>query len=240
MSRLTLVGTGKSFIGALIAKAVYRFSSQRILVLCYTNHALDQFLEDLLKVGIPSDSIVRLGSTAKSSTATQPLVLSAQQSDFRLTKDDWDVINLRQGEASEQADRLRNAFSDYQAKAVSKSDLLDYLEFDSETPEFYEAFVLPDETNGMARVGKKGKAMDRFYLIDCWARGWDAGPYSGAQAGFPTIWQITHPERTAALQRWKTDILKERVLRISSRGKQFSETLANINALFNEKNRRII
>ncbi|KAL8846636.1 MAG: hypothetical protein Q9221_008295, partial [Calogaya cf. arnoldii] len=101
-------------------------------------------------------------------------------------------------------------FSDYQAKAVSKSDLLDYLEFDSKTPEFYEAFVLPDETNGIAR------------------------------AGFPTIWQMTHPERTAALQRWKTNILKERVPRIFSRGKQYGETLANVNALINERNRRII
>jgi len=235
-----LIGTGKSFIGALIAKAIYRFSSQKILVVCYTNHALDQFLEDLLKVGIPGDSIVRLGSAAKSSTTTQPLVLSAQNSDFRLTKDDWDIINLRQSEASEQADRLHNAFSNYQAKAVSKSDLLDYLEFESETPEFYEAFMLPDETDGMVRVGKKGKAMDRFYLIDRWARGWDAGTYSGTQAEFPAVWQMTHPERTAALRRWKTDILKERVSRIYSCGKQYGETSANINALFNEKNRRII
>ncbi|KAL8855410.1 MAG: hypothetical protein Q9178_007948 [Gyalolechia marmorata] len=242
--RLSLVPrtsrTGKSFIGTLIAKAIYRFSSQRILVVCYTNHALDQFLEDLLKVGIPGDSIVRLGSAAKPSTATQPLVLSAQQSDFRLTRDDSDTINLRQSEASEQADRLRNAFSNYQAKAVSKSDLLDYLELDSETREFSEAFILPNETNGMVRFDKKAKAMDRFYLVNRWARGWDAGPYSGAQAEFPTIWQMTYPERTAALQRWKKDILKERVSRIFSCGKQFGETLANINALFNEKNRRII
>ncbi len=49
---------------------------------------------------------------------------------------------------------------------MSKSDLLDYLEFDSETPEFYEAFILPDETNNMIRVGKKDKAIDRFYLIN--------------------------------------------------------------------------
>ena len=235
-----MIGTGKSFIGALIAKAIYRFSSQKILVVCYTNHALDQFLEDLLKVGIPGDSIVRLGSAAKSSTTTQPLVLSAQNNDFRLTKDDWGIINLRQSEASEQADRLHNAFSNYQANAVSKSDLLDYLEFDSETPEFYEAFMLPDETDGMVRVGKKGKAMDRFYLIDRWARGWDAGTYSGTQVEFPAIWQMTYPERTAALRRWKTDILKERVSRIYSCGKQYGETSANINALFNEKNRRIV
>ncbi|KAL2044224.1 hypothetical protein N7G274_002929 [Stereocaulon virgatum] len=232
--------TGKSFIGALIAKAIYRFSSQNILVVCYTNHALDQFLEDLLKVGIPHGSIVRLGSAGKSSTATQPLVLSAQQSNFRLKKDDWDIINLRQSEASKQADGLRNAFSNYQAKAVSKSDLLDYLEFDSETPEFFEAFILPDETNDMVKIGKKGKAVDRFYLIDRWARGWDAGSYSAAQAEFPTIWRMTYSERTAALQRWKTDILKERISRISSHGKQFGEAVANINVLFNEKNRRVV
>ena len=235
-----MIGTGKSFIGALIAKAIYRFSSQKILVVCYTNHALDQFLEDLLKVGIPGDSIVRLGSAAKSSTTTQPLVLSAQTSDFRLTKDDWSIINLRRKEASEQADRLRDAFSDYQAKGVSKSDLLDYLEFHSETPEFFEAFLLPDETDGMVRVGRKGKATDRFYLLDRWARGWDAGIYSAAQAEFPAPWQMTYPERTAALGRWKTDILKERVSRVNSCGKQFGETIANINALFNETDRRIV
>ena len=240
MGRLTLIGTGKSFIGALIAKAIYRYSSQKILVVCYTNHALDQFLEDLLKVDIPADSIVRLGSAAKSSITTQPLVLLAQQSNFRLTKDHWDIINLRKSEASEQADRLRDAFSNYQAKALSKSDLMEYLEFDLENPEFYEAFVLPDETDGMVRVGKKGRAIDKYYLIDRWARGADAGNYSGVQAEFPAIWRMTYPERTAALGRWRTDILKERVSRIYSCGKEFGETLTNINALFNEKDRRII
>ncbi|PCH37262.1 hypothetical protein WOLCODRAFT_34503, partial [Wolfiporia cocos MD-104 SS10] len=46
-------GTGKSFIGALLAKILYDFTQNTILVVCYTNHALDQFLEDLLKSGIP-------------------------------------------------------------------------------------------------------------------------------------------------------------------------------------------
>jgi len=156
----------------LIAKAIYRFSKQRILVVCYTNHALDQCLEDLLKVIIPAEDIVRLGSAAKSSTRTQSLVLSAQQNNFRLTGEDWGVINLGQREASDQADQLREAFSNYHAKSASRSDLMEYLEFQAETPEFYEAFVLPDENDGMFRVGKGGKAMDRFYLLDRWARGW--------------------------------------------------------------------
>ena len=103
MDELKLIGTGKSLIGALIVKALYRFSTQKILVVCYTNHALDQFLEDLLNVGILADSIIRLGSVAKSSAKVQPLSLSAQKSDFKMTRDDWGVVNLRQTESSEQA-----------------------------------------------------------------------------------------------------------------------------------------
>ncbi|TPX60813.1 hypothetical protein PhCBS80983_g01564 [Powellomyces hirtus] len=37
-----------------------------ILCVCYTNHALDQFLEDLIKAGIPEDDIVRVGGRSKS------------------------------------------------------------------------------------------------------------------------------------------------------------------------------
>lgn len=41
------------------------YTSQTIFVVCYTNHALDQFLEDLIGVGIPREDIVRFGSRAK-------------------------------------------------------------------------------------------------------------------------------------------------------------------------------
>ncbi|KAI6121074.1 hypothetical protein F5141DRAFT_1200869 [Pisolithus sp. B1] len=50
-------GTGKSFIGALLAKALHMYTRQTILVVCYTNHALDQFLEDLIDIGIPREDI---------------------------------------------------------------------------------------------------------------------------------------------------------------------------------------
>lgn len=54
-------GTGKSVIAALLAKALQDSTSSIMLVVCYTNHALDQFLEDLLGIDIPASSIVRLG-----------------------------------------------------------------------------------------------------------------------------------------------------------------------------------
>ena len=60
MSNFTLtLGTGKSFIGAELAHAILQVTTQKILVVCYTNHALDQFLVQLMKKG--ERRIVRIG-----------------------------------------------------------------------------------------------------------------------------------------------------------------------------------
>ena len=57
-------GTGKTFVGATLSDIILRHSNETILVLCYTNHALDQFLEYLLKRGSTA-SIVRIGSRSQ-------------------------------------------------------------------------------------------------------------------------------------------------------------------------------
>ena len=44
-------GTGKTFIGALIAEMIRENTDESILCVCYTNHALDQFLEHLYDNG---------------------------------------------------------------------------------------------------------------------------------------------------------------------------------------------
>ena len=55
---------GKSFIGALIAQMIRENTDESILCVCYTNHALDQFLEHLLEHG--EKRIVRIGGRSKS------------------------------------------------------------------------------------------------------------------------------------------------------------------------------
>jgi hypothetical protein len=217
------------------------FSTKKILVVCYTNHALDQFLEDILDIGIPATDIVRLGSAAKSSVRTQSLVLSGQSNDFRLRRDDWNIVNKRKAEAKDRANELQDAFMDYMAEAVSKPELLEYLEFSSEDSMFYEAFLLPVEATGMTRVGRKGKQMDEFYLLDRWAHGSNAGSFQDeATAKFPSVWQMEYLERQVALRRWKTDIMKERISRLHSCGVQFNEALVDINAIFSEKDRHLM
>ncbi|XP_031766048.2 NFX1-type zinc finger-containing protein 1-like isoform X2 [Galleria mellonella] len=59
-------GTGKTFIGVKIATTLLKnlsLSGTPMLIICYTNHALDQFLEGILEV---TKNIIRLGSQSKS------------------------------------------------------------------------------------------------------------------------------------------------------------------------------
>jgi hypothetical protein len=89
-----LIGTGKSFLGALLGKAIHDHTEQKVLVVCYTNYALDQFLEDLLKIGIPSTSMVRLGCRSNAQVAN--LGMGSQQKEARgivRSKADWTIID---------------------------------------------------------------------------------------------------------------------------------------------------
>ncbi|XP_057672851.1 NFX1-type zinc finger-containing protein 1 [Diorhabda carinulata] len=61
-------GTGKTFLGLTITKDLLMYSQGPILIVCYTNHALDQFLEGLLTDEI---NLVRLGSQSKNEKLQQ-------------------------------------------------------------------------------------------------------------------------------------------------------------------------
>ncbi|KAJ1527607.1 hypothetical protein ONE63_007570 [Megalurothrips usitatus] len=72
--RLVLIqgppGTGKTYLGCKVAKALLenrpvwnRLGNQPMLLMCQTNHALDQFMELLLPV---SKKVIRIGNQSKS------------------------------------------------------------------------------------------------------------------------------------------------------------------------------
>jgi hypothetical protein len=57
-------GTGETYIGVALAKHILEATQETILCVCYTNHALDDFLEDLINAGV--DGVVRIGGRSKS------------------------------------------------------------------------------------------------------------------------------------------------------------------------------
>jgi len=234
-------GTGKSFIGSLIAKAINDYSKEKILVVCYTHHALDQFLGDLLKLGILESDIVRLGSIKKATARSQAISLTQMRSSVRLTREQYEMLNLMKLKASKASHTLREAFAGFQQADPSKSDILEHLEFRSEGPPFFGAFEIPGDRDDMMRVGRKGKVANRFYLLDRWCRGKDAGIFQREHGNeFQIVWRMPAKSRIEALKEWKEEMLKERLDSIHEAGIAYDASLERINAIQMEKDLRVI
>ncbi|KAH8805391.1 hypothetical protein F5884DRAFT_799194 [Xylogone sp. PMI_703] len=94
-------GTGKSYVGIQIARCLLKnrdiLQLGPILCVCYTNHALDQFLSELLKSGI--DSIVRLATYS-----SQPGLEALSLENLKKNKTKSHVPGLGRKIASCQAD----------------------------------------------------------------------------------------------------------------------------------------
>ncbi|KAI9640526.1 hypothetical protein NHQ30_011272 [Ciborinia camelliae] len=234
------LGTGKSFIGALAAKILYIFTSEIILVVCYTNHALDQFLEDLLDIGIPPEHMIRLGP--KFTSRTEKLLLREQKAS-RLDNSQLDRIRKLDDNLQQHKVRLESAFKRYHSTNVSKQQILDYLEFLPGDLPFFETFLVPVTTkDGMTQVGKKGKVMDRFYLLNRWIRKLtNAGTLQYSQPKFSEkVWKISPESRPGIVSGWISAIMEEMVDEIYQIGKQFNADLAEKQAILDQRDANTI
>ncbi|CAH0585816.1 unnamed protein product [Chrysodeixis includens] len=79
-------GTGKTFIGIHVAKALLQnveSDSGLLLIICYTNHALDQFLEAISKI---TNSIVRIGSQSRNKAMEEFNIMNLRRKYMSNTK----------------------------------------------------------------------------------------------------------------------------------------------------------
>ncbi|KAI9742870.1 MAG: hypothetical protein M1818_003599 [Claussenomyces sp. TS43310] len=233
-------GTGKSFIGALIAKVLYDSTSQKILVICFTNHALDQFLEELMNIGIPTSDMVRLGG--KSTDRTKPIMLH-EQIGAKLNSSQWNQIYTLEERLGQHEDRLRKAFKRFQSVNIQKSHIMEYLEFSSEPLPFFETFSVPVASeSGMTRIGKAGRNMEPYYLLARWMRGQlDAGPLHHLQPeGSADVWRMTPEMRQSAQLRWQKAIVDDLVTEIRTIGRECNSDQAEIERIKRERDSSII
>jgi len=207
------------------------------MICCYTNHALNQFLEDLVEQGIPEEDIVRLGS--KPSTKTANMALSSQTHAYRFSKYDWDEIESLRGSLGFRAHFLRRAFSQYETQ-LGPSELLDHLE--STHPTHFEAVCIPPADDEMILIGGSGKTIGKTYLLSRWLNGRDAGVFSERTNMVPSrsVWDLSPEERKVLGTRWKNEILEKRVEAVLSIGDDFNEEQAPIDWKYQESSRRVI
>jgi hypothetical protein len=233
------VGTGKSFIGALLVKAFHQLTNYRIVVCCYTNHALDQFLEDLLGHGVPEGHMVRLGS--KPSPRTQSMGLSTQTFNYRFGLSDWETINGMRFSLDDEDNLLRRAFSGFQ-EPLSPSKLLDHLE--SKYPTYFQALSVPPSDDDMVLVGEFGRAIGSTYLLSRWLRGQDAGvlrehPNTLAPRA-QDLWGLPLEERKVLEDTWAVQILEDQMEAILEAGESYNDFRAPINKKFQESTRQVL
>lgn len=232
---LVISRTGKSFIGALLAKALHDFAGETILVVCYTNHALDQFLEDLLDIGIPQDSMIRLGG--KSTQRTAPFALHQLQkgpNPSKFTRNDWTTIDSYKGIMQGASDELRRASLQFMNTNLSLDALMEYLEF--EDHDYYAAFQVPSSDDGMQRVGKKNKQIGPYYLISQWTKGWDAGTLRDAPSVVANreIWSMTPAERQVRTTQWIEGLLQEQVVLIHDNALKYNTAVDGLDRKFEQ------
>ncbi|KAJ3834013.1 P-loop containing nucleoside triphosphate hydrolase protein [Lentinula raphanica] len=227
-------GTGKSFIGALLAKFLYTHTDSKILVVCYTNHALDQFLNDLLSVNIPEVDMVRLGG-GKTSERTRSMLLRNQPCTHRFSNGDNSIITQLKSDGEQRGQSLQSAFGSFINSSVGNADLLVHLEF--EEPDFFEAFTVPISEDGMAIVGKKGRAVNEFYLIDRWRNGQDPGVFTNTQSlqNSKRIWSLADADRRSLVHKWVQEILVEKSKALYEQASRYDRTQDELQRKFRER-----
>ena len=213
-SGLTVPGTGKSFIGAILAKAFHDYTQETILVITYTNHALDQFLEDFLDIGIPSNNIVRLGS--KSTPRTASLNLSEQKGNHKASQSVWNVIYQLNWDLSELQSDLSKTFRGYRSFSPRWKDIMEYLEFSTEYSSFAEALQTPeDEEDGMIMMDSQGKKVGPGYLYGRWCSGLNGGIFANNIAPqHQKYWSMDRTARQTYIDKWTHELLQEQVTSI--------------------------
>jgi hypothetical protein len=244
--KLFISGTGKSFIGALLTKVLHDHTDKVILVVCYTNHALDQFIEDLLKIGIPKSRLIRLGG--KASTQTEDLTLSKQPRNLKFGRSDWAWINELKNSQADASQILQVAFSEYrQFYPRSRMDsIMDHIEITR--PNYFYAFQVPFSNNGEVIVGKKGKGIKETYLLDRWMSGHDAGLFKEKEnvLNSAAIWSTDRTSREAVVNSWIEEMLDDLVVLFHDLADKYTDISCQIEKKFAEgdlaviKSRRII
>jgi hypothetical protein len=236
--KLTASGTGKSFIGALIAKILHDHTSETILVQTFTNHALDQFLEDLQNIGIPPSSIVRLGQ--KSNANTEALSIFNQTHTYKMSGATYSVIQTMKMQSDGYYESLMNRTTHFVSLRLGNKELFDYLEF-SEDSEYFDAFQIPTMNDSMTVVGRRGKQISEYYLLDQWINGRDAGFFKeSAKKNSPSVWALDSNARDTLKNRWIKEVTEERAAEISNLVQKYDECRDTVEQSFREKSAHII
>jgi hypothetical protein len=132
------------------------------------------------------------------------------------------------------------------ASSTYDSEIMDHIEFEDD--EFFQAFSVPTNEDGMTRVGKGGRAVDEYYLLNQWSKGHDAGIFKQHPhvLGSSKIWRMSPTSRNTKVAMWKDNILKYHVEEFCRSAKYYDGCQIELRRKFEQRdvetlrNKRII
>ncbi|KAG9613201.1 P-loop containing nucleoside triphosphate hydrolase protein, partial [Aureobasidium melanogenum] len=207
--RLSLVqgppGTGKSFIGALAAKVLHDHTNEKILVVCHTNQALDQFTQDIRKVGVKDSQIVRLGGAERTDPANHNLLLSSLRIDstYHSSRDARSFVKDLERQVLDESRRLEDLYLEFTSLDTLRGHL-DELAMKGD-PRYSQAFEISLEPNGTTRVTEDGTVGGRHYLLQRWIEGKDPGVFPEKRK-YTDVWGLSLQQRKELSSSWRTTI----------------------------------
>ena len=203
-------GTGKSYVGVQMVKAILMAAQDaspprkvKILCLCYTNHALDSFLEELIDNQIPVNSFVRMGFSKKASAAIQPRCLSELQKQGRgqFDRDESRTFAILKGEQENLQRELKSCLSQmtHSKWGTTKrwwQQIKNFL--DESYPFELEDLCLPSSSDSFQST------LADEYLWERWFHGRDRGNAPEAELN-TEIWSLSKAERNSLIERWSIE-----------------------------------
>ncbi|KAI8713538.1 hypothetical protein NCS52_01298500 [Fusarium sp. LHS14.1] len=235
-------GTGKSFLGALILVAILRLTTRRILVLSYTNHALDQFMEDLMNMGVSSDQMVRLGSKSTEATKSTLLREYDQQKRYWLTPEEKAIRNRLQAESASICSELESCCKKLYGN-INSGDIIEYLEFSNGFTPAWAAFQVPED-DGFQIVGANNKALTPDALYEFWYNGYQVTQFGGLLESLDpsaqVVWGLTHEQRQQLDSQWRYAVCTEQTDTFVELSKRYQEIETEIKSIRNESARRVL
>jgi len=145
-----------------------------------------------------------------------------------MTKGGWREIDALRSRQVPLSSALIDAYAAYKQSNTKDETVLEHLRF--EHPDYAAAFTVPASSDNSTVVGKGGKAVDAYYLLNRWIRGLDAGVYKGSPniKDASKIWKMDRATRMGTVETWKQEMLQEQAEHIYDLGKQHDECVAQI------------
>ncbi|OQV06998.1 AAA domain-containing protein [Cladophialophora immunda] len=198
-------GTGKSFTGVALIKVLLAIQARAklgpILCVCYTNHALDQLLEDLVRHGI--DQIVRVGSQSKSEML-QDCNLRILASKIDLTKTEKHEHWVLKSKLDEDERAISKAIKRLSFKG-DVAAIRSYLEI------YHPMSYLTLFAGGQDDDGFQSVVYNKTSLLNTWRKG---GSHQGPVRPLRTLLEesrihfLNHPERQRLYHHWLAESKK--------------------------------